>query len=433
MSELRMASTRPSWMTQHRPKQASAVIRSSPPRSLPDPKRVCWSQAADPESPTTAMTQAVPQAGEPKTSILALHVQGAWCEGFGYHFAVADADLKKDTNNNIEVIARLMEALYKRHGALPLAISLIQDNTCRECKNQMIQKFGVRLIALSILESIAFLYPEKGHTHGPLDGTFGQMCVKLLLEEFQDDLDVVDILDDFLRTSGLDAATRQDAMAYKLDEAPEWVQWAEHVDLSMSALTGPEAPHYFRTCRRRHLGTMSAHGDAAAEAAASQRADHRGYQPHGDDVVLVVKDRMASIQVSQIILMLPAADLGRIRGLPLQPHGTHQRRAASEADRLRVFDAACAAWQAGAIQEKARDYLMQWSRGTRRRQPRPSHYQFLMHQVHGGSQPNAVAPYPPALPNYARPVVVAAIDGHGALPVGPELDDDHEPGQLVIA
>ena len=25
----------------------------------------------------------------------ALHVQGAWCEGFGYHFAVADADLKK--------------------------------------------------------------------------------------------------------------------------------------------------------------------------------------------------------------------------------------------------------------------------------------------------------------------------------------------------
>ena len=77
MSELRMASTRPSWMTQHRPKQASAVIRSSPPRSLPDPKRMCWSQAApeielthSPESPTTAMTQAVPQAGEPKTSIL---------------------------------------------------------------------------------------------------------------------------------------------------------------------------------------------------------------------------------------------------------------------------------------------------------------------------------------------------------------------------
>ena len=210
------------------------------------------------------------------------------------------------------------------------------------------------------------MYPEKGHTHGPLDDTFGQVCAKLSLQEFQDDLDVVNILDEFLKTSGLDAATRQDAMAYKLDEAPEWVQWAEEVDLNLSALTGPEAPHYFRTCRRRHLGTMSTHGgDAAAEAAASQRSDHRGYQPHGDDVVLVVKDRMASIEVSQIILMLPAADLGRIHGLPLQPHGTHQRRSASEADRRKVYDAAHAVWQADAITPKARDYLTQWSSGAR--------------------------------------------------------------------
>ena len=183
-----------------------------------------------------------------------------------------------------------MEALYQRHGALPLAITLIQDNTCRECKNPNILTFGVRLIAQNIRESITFVYPEKGHTHGPMHGIFGQMCVKLSLEEFQDDLDVVDILEDFLKTSGLDAATRQDAMAYKLDEAPEWVQWAEEVDLSMSALTGPAAPHYFRTCRRRHLGTMSAHGDAAAEGGASHRADHRGYQPSGDDVVRVVPD-----------------------------------------------------------------------------------------------------------------------------------------------
>ena len=76
MSELRMASSWPAWMTQPRPKLASAVIQYSPPRPLPDPKRMRWSQAApeielthSPESPTTAMTQAVPQAGEPKTSM----------------------------------------------------------------------------------------------------------------------------------------------------------------------------------------------------------------------------------------------------------------------------------------------------------------------------------------------------------------------------
>ena len=118
---------------------------------------------------------------------------------------------------------------------------------------------------------------------------------------------------------------------------------------------------------------------------------------------------------------------------PMQPHGTHQRRAASQADRLKMFDAAYAAWQARAISEKARAYLMEWSRGTRRRQPRPSHYHFLMHRVHGGSEPNAVVPDPPALPKFARPVVVAAMGSNGALPVDPEPDDDHEPGHLVIA
>ena len=37
------------------------------------------------------------------------------------------------------------------------------------------------------------------------------MRVKLSLEEFDDDLDVVSILDRFLKTSGLDAGTRHDA------------------------------------------------------------------------------------------------------------------------------------------------------------------------------------------------------------------------------
>ena len=46
----------------------------------------------------------------------ALHAQGAWSEGFGFHFAVADTDMKKDTNNNIEVIARLLEQLYGEWG-----------------------------------------------------------------------------------------------------------------------------------------------------------------------------------------------------------------------------------------------------------------------------------------------------------------------------
>ena len=85
-------------------------------------------------------------------------------------------------------------------------------------------RWAVKLVALSIVESIAPCYPQEGHTHGPLDGAFGQLCVKLSLAGFDDDMDVVNIQDNFLRTSGLDAGSRSGAKAYKVDQAPEWVQ-----------------------------------------------------------------------------------------------------------------------------------------------------------------------------------------------------------------
>lgn len=153
----------------------------------------------------------------------ALHVQGAWCEGFAFHFAVADADMKKDSNNNIDVLARLIDQLYKQWHALPRTLSLIMDNTSRECKNQKIVKFATRLVAQGLIETVILNYPQKGHTHGPLDATFGQACVKLSLDEFDDDMDVVRILDGFLKESGLDVDSRLVSKAYKMDESPNWV------------------------------------------------------------------------------------------------------------------------------------------------------------------------------------------------------------------
>ena len=337
------------------------------------------------------------------------------------------------------MFARLIEDLYHKCRGLPLAISLIQDNTSRECKNQKITKLGVKLIALGCLECITFLYPEKGHTHGPLDGSFGQMCVKLSLEEFDDAQDVVDILDNFLKTSGLDAGTRQNAKAYKLDEAAEWVEWAEEVDLTMSALTGPDAPHSFRICRREQVGVdfaatsqERASEECAAELAACHRADHRGYQPNSEDVVMVVKARMASREVAQIILMVPAADLGRYHRLASQPQGIHPRRPASDADRKKVLYAAMAAFQAGAIRQKAHDYLTQWSRGVLRRQPRPSHYRFVSHRVQSWSGPDLRALDLPAPCPNPRPVVVEAVSGRRHLPLVAERDEDADAGPLTI-
>eukprot|EP00974_Lingulodinium_polyedra_P073525 7117225-Lingulodinium_polyedra.AAC.1 len=44
--------------------------------------------------------------------------------------------MKKDTNNNIEVLARLLEQLYHQWKALPMSIAIIQDNASRACKHQ---------------------------------------------------------------------------------------------------------------------------------------------------------------------------------------------------------------------------------------------------------------------------------------------------------
>ena len=148
---------------------------------------------------------------------------------------------------------------------------------------------------------------------------------------------------------------------------------------------------------------------------------------------MVVKDRMASPTVSQIVLMFPEAARLALGLVDTQPIGSHARRPASESDRKKAFDAARAAWQAGAISPKASDYLVQWAMGTRRRLPRPQQYRFLMHRP---------CPHPAAslMPNHCtrpqsapRPVRVASVSTHDALPLARELEDEEDTGPLTIA
>ena len=175
--------------------------------------------------------------------------------------------------------------------------------------------------------------------------------------------------------------------------------------------------HYFRICLRSQLGFGGPEGDGQSEISACHIAEDRGYQPRPDDVVMVVKDRMASPTVSQIVLMFPEAARPALGLVDMQPTGSHARRPASESDRKKVFDAAKAAWQAGAISPKARNYLMQWAMGTRRRLPRPQQYRFLRHRP---------CPHPAAslMPNHCtrpqsapRPARVASVSTHEALPL----------------
>jgi hypothetical protein len=352
----------------------------------------------------------------------ALHVQGAWCHGFGYHLAVSDADMKKDTNNNIEVMARLLSQISSKHSGLPRSLHIQQDNTSRECKNQLILKFCLKLVALNIFASVTLSYLITGHTHENIDGTFGQITVKLSAEEFNSDDEVVQILSKLVSELGVDKDSREASLAYKLDEAADWISWFEETGVSVSQLTGPQAPHWFRVCCLSDVGAQEQEESAVAVTSPA------GLPPaHPDDVVLIVKDRMASTTVRQVVRLMCRDDRDRLS--QFQPRGLHERRPGHGDVKRKVASVAQELFDKGILAEAARAYLVGWAQGTRRRHPRPTSYSFLAHKV---LAPHQASPAPRQQAS-ARPVRVVVHGVHGQ-PLADGADDDEtDAGPLIVA
>ena len=341
-----------------------------------------------------------------------------------------DADMKHDSNNNIDVASRLLDQIYRTHGGLPKGFHLQQDNTCRECKNQKVLKWAIKIVALGVFRWVSLNYLITGHTHEDLDATFGQLTVKLSMSEFDDDMDVVEQLMRLSGGLGIEAQSRRSSIAYKLDEAPEWEHWWDEVGLRLNNLTGPSAPHVFRVCLRSDLGCTAE--NAAERGVAVQPLP--GLIPHGDDVIIVVKAFMSSPQIHQVIVALPFH--GR-PNLSVQPSGLHGRRLGDDRVKGTVARRAEEAFAGGHISAKARDYLVQWATGVRRRLPKPEAYEFLNHRWNVGQGGSCI---PQASRRGARPVNLIRIQGvrhggavGGALPANVESDDDAEQGPLILA
>lgn len=362
----------------------------------------------------------------------ALHVQGCWAHGFGFHLAVADPDVKKDTVTNVEVIARMSESIYVKHGALPLTLVVVQDNCARECKNQNILKVFAKMVLLKIHLHVWLVYPEKGHSHGPLDGVFGQCTVKLGNSEFQDDEEVVDLLQGFLRDGSLEPGSRENCLAYKLDNAAEWVTWAdEDMELACSNLTGPEAPHSFHICLREHLSLEELSG------ATTVTAWPGAPPPHGGDLVVAMKSHMSDRLAFQVALLTPYRKVPSLR-LRVQPRDDHARRPVYQTDRKDLVRKASKCYDTGAISEVAWRYIKEWSQGTRRRRPRPELYTFLNHRPSASAGPEFSMRAPTG--NYMRPKwerrprLIEALPSSGAPRLDPEpLEDDGDAPLRVLS
>ena len=103
------------------------------------------------------------------------------------------------------------------------------------------------------------------------------------------------------------------------------------------------------------------------------------HPPHEHDVVLVVKERMHALSVSQVVRVFPDALRHRLFRRP-EPEGLHPRREGGEGIKAKIAQTATALCDEGVIGTSARDYLVQWAEGRRPRQRRPSSYPFLLHR-----------------------------------------------------
>jgi len=358
----------------------------------------------------------------------ALHVQGCWAHGFGFHFAIADADLKKDTTTNLEVIARMSESIYIKHGALPRSLAIIQDNTCRECKNQLILKVMVKKVVLLIHRHIWLGFPNKGHSHGPLDAVYGQATVKLGNSEFQDDKEVEQHLQGFLTDGSLEPGTSTNSLAYKLDQAAEWVKWGEDgLDFICSNLTGPKAPHSFHICYREDLSTDELPGEQTAWDGAPR--------PRGGDVVVALRSNMADKKAFQVALLVPQDTVQSLRlHAPVQPWGIHDRRPFNLKDRQKTVRTATACHKVGALSDKAWLYLTSWAMGTLRQHKRPKQYTFLQQRLTDLAEEALPLVGPaadhlrPTWEETPRPVIILGAPSGDLAPEPPEDEGDAELG-----
>ena len=315
----------------------------------------------------------------------AMHCQMIWAHHFGFEFALSDPDVKKDSCTHMDVIARCLSNIYDAHGQLPKVLYVVLDNTARDNKNQHMLRFWIKLRLMKVFEMIYVCYPVKGHTHGPLDAIGGHAVVRCSNEVFNTPQELVQVYQKFLDTADFEEGTTFKT-TYKHDNSANWMEFIDDIELTITAMTGPKAPHGFRILTRKQLTVEEAR---LSDHARCQMPSHvRQQMPvaQPDDLMLAVHQYMSDAKPYQVELLLTAAEVERVRNtMSTQPRGTHPRRRISSEDRNKVATKAMTAFQRGAISEDARDFLVGWARETLRREPRPPEYSFLRHRFDASS------------------------------------------------
>ena len=152
-----------------------------------------------------------------------LHVSALIAHGWFTIFQVSPADLPKDSNTSVELIAHAI-TLLKRHGA-PLQtmhLTIQSDNTCRECKNSPMVRFLAGIVSSGVVGSGALGCLRAGHSHEDIDQCFGQLSRYMLRwRVHQTPGDVANCIRSFLEQAKL-FEQKQNRFVVHVDQTRDW-------------------------------------------------------------------------------------------------------------------------------------------------------------------------------------------------------------------
>ena len=111
-----------------------------------------------------------------------LHVSACWAHGWALDLAIADEDLKKNSESVMEQVSRTLDNILREKNCLPTGVNLQADNTYRETKNQFVVAYAALTVALGCFRFWVCSFLRKGHSFSfCFQATFDKLWVNLFM------------------------------------------------------------------------------------------------------------------------------------------------------------------------------------------------------------------------------------------------------------
>ena len=174
-----------------------------------------------------------------------LHVTGLICHGRFRMIFVSDADAKSDSNMTCELLAFAISKLHSCHVAVhSFRLVIRMDNTSKNNKNNPVARFAAFVVAQKIVRQCDFVFLRTGHTHDGLDQWLGRICRWIWhREHLHTPMAFVSCLNEFVQATSYPHEPW--GYCYNVDLARDWTSWLLHLQVCMTGIGGPSAPHTF--------------------------------------------------------------------------------------------------------------------------------------------------------------------------------------------